>query len=314
MSRMERKHTFILPGNTGDITLSLHDSAFPDLSNEELYKLGRVIRDFLYGLMLEDKDNRENFLNIFNTVIKDSLLTIEDKDLGSLLKYSVRLFKLGDYENSLFLGKYILAKINKIIDDKIAHNSKKIDKEIIKLQISTLNFISYLFAKLHRNIDYGLKLSRIASKLLEGFNNNMIEVLSMKAAILDTMGALYIEKREWEKAIEILTRAHEADKELLEHGRVDEIGFRVTCSNLGYAIVCYYEEMLNNESINYSIGEVESRLRESEFLFNMVKIDQSPQVPEHKIKDLELLAAIRRTKEGLKKIEKLRIKIQRRFI
>ncbi len=315
---MERKHTFILPGNTGDITLSLHNGAFPELSNDELYRLGKIIRDFLYGLLLEDRDNRDNFINIFNTVLKDSLLTIEDKDLKSLLKYSVKLFNQGDYENSLFLGKYILARINKIIDEKIAQNSRKIDKEIIKLQISTLNFISYLFSKLHRNIDYGLKLSKIAYKLLEGFDSNKVEILTMKVAILDTMGALYIEKMDWKRAMDILYRAHELDKELLELGKVDAIGFRITCSNLGYAIVSYCESLLADALLEkdkkYSIGDIESKLRESEFLFNMVKIDQSPPVPENRIKDLELLSAIKRTKKGLEKINRLRIEIQRRFI
>jgi len=46
----------------------------------------------------------------------------------------------------------------------------------------------------------------------------------------------------------------------------------------------------------------------------MVKVDQAPPVPENRIKDLELLSAIKRTKEGAEIIKNLRIKIQRRFI
>lgn len=245
MKEIERKQTFIFPGNTGDISLNIYNGSFPEITNDDLYRLGKIVRDFLYGLMIEDSDNRNNFINIFTTILKDSSLAIEDKNLDNLLKYSARLFQEGDYENSLFISKYILARINSIIDEKIAHNSKRIDKEIIKIQISTLNFISYLFTKLHRNIDYGLKLSKIAGKLLDGFNSNSQEIKSMRAAILDTIGALYIEKEDWNKAVENLARAHDYDKELLSIGQVDEVGFRITCSNLGYAMVNYCASLLD---------------------------------------------------------------------
>ena len=314
MKDVERKQTFIFPGNTGDISLSIYNGSFPEISNDDLYILGKIIRDFLYGLMIEDKDNRSNFINIFSTILKDSNLALEDKDLDNLLKYSVRLFQEGDYENSLFISKYILARINGIIDEKIANNSKRIDKEIIKLQISTLNFISYLFTKLHRNIDYGLKLAKIAGKLLDGFNNNNQEIKFMRAALLDTIGALYIEKKDWDEAIKNLNLAHEYDKELLSMGHIDEIGFRITCSNLGYAIVNYCSIILDKDNEKVNINEIESKLHTAEVLFNMVKVDQTPPVPESRIKDLELLSAIKRTKEGAEIIKNLRIKIQRRFI
>jgi len=314
MKEIERKQTFIFPGNTGDISLNIYNGSFPEITNDDLYRLGKIIRDFLYGLMIEDSDNRNNFINIFTTILKDSSLAIEDKNLDNLLKYSARLFQEGDYENSLFISKYILARINSIIDEKIAHNSKRIDKEIIKLQISTLNFISYLFTKLHRNIDYGLKLAKIAGKLLDGFNNNSQEIKSMRAAILDTIGALYIEKEDWNRAVENLARAHDYDKELLSIGQVDEIGFRITCSNLGYAMVNYCASLLDKENEKININEIESKLHNAEVLFNMVKVDQAPPVPENRIKDLELLSAIKRTKEGAEIIKNLRIKIQRRFI
>lgn len=314
MKEIERKQTFIFPGNTGDISLNIYNGSFPEITNDDLYRLGKIVRDFLYGLMIEDSDNRNNFINIFTTILKDSSLAIEDKNLDNLLKYSARLFQEGDYENSLFISKYILARINSIIDEKIAHNSKRIDKEIIKIQISTLNFISYLFTKLHRNIDYGLKLAKIAGKLLDGFNNNSQEIKSMRAAILDTIGALYIEKEDWNRAVENLARAHDYDKELLSIGQVDEIGFRITCSNLGYAMVNYCASLLDKENEKININEIESKLHNAEVLFNMVKVDQAPPVPENRIKDLELLSAIKRTKEGAEIIKNLRIKIQRRFI
>ena len=314
MKDIDRKQIFIFPGNTGDISLKIYDGSFPEITNDDLYKLGKIIRDFLYGLMIEDRDNRDNFINIFSTILKDSSLAIEDKDLEDLLKYSARLFQEGDFENSLFISKFILAKINNIIDEKIANNSKRIDKEIIKLQISTLNFISYLFSKLHRNIDYGLKLAQIAGKLLDGFNKNSQEIKSMRAAILDTIGALYIEKENWDKAIENLSIAHEYDRELLSMGQVDEIGFRITCSNLGYAIVNQCSLILDKENEKININEIETQLHNAEILFNMVKVDQTPPVPENRIKDLELLSAIKRTKEGKEIIKNLRIKIQRRFI
>ncbi|RKX96259.1 MAG: hypothetical protein DRP84_01635 [Spirochaetes bacterium] len=314
MKEIERKQTFIFPGNTGDISLNIYNGSFPEITNDDLYRLGKIVRDFLYGLMIEDSDNRNNFINIFTTILKDSSLAIEDKNLDNLLKYSARLFQEGDYENSLFISKYILARINSIIDEKIAHNSKRIDKEIIKIQISTLNFISYLFTKLHRNIDYGLKLSKIAGKLLDGFNSNSQEIKSMRAAILDTIGALYIEKEDWNKAVENLARAHDYDKELLSIGQVDEVGFRITCSNLGYAMVNYCASLLDKENEKININEIESKLHNAEVLFNMVKVDQAPPVPENRIKDLELLSAIKRTKEGAEIIKNLRIKIQRRFI
>ncbi len=314
MKEIERKQTFIFPGNTGDISLNIYNGSFPEITNDDLYRLGKIVRDFLYGLMIEDSDNRNNLINIFTTILKDSSLAIEDKNLDNLLKYSTRLFQEGDYENSLFISKYILARINSIIDEKIAHNSKRIDKEIIKIQISTLNFISYLFTKLHRNIDYGLKLSKIAGKLLDGFNSNSQEIKSMRAAILDTIGALYIEKEDWNKAVENLARAHDYDKELLSIGQVDEVGFRITCSNLGYAMVNYCASLLDKENEKININEIESKLHNAEVLFNMVKVDQAPPVPENRIKDLELLSAIKRTKEGAEIIKNLRIKIQRRFI
>jgi len=309
-----RVHIFQFPGDTGSFTLELKNGCFPDITDEELFKIGKVLRDFLYGLMIEDRPNRRNFLNIFYSALRDSALTLEDKDLSSLLRFSSRAFHEGDYGNSLFLSKYILARINRIIDDKIAHNSNKVDREVIHLQISTLNFIGYLFSKMGKNIDYGLKLAIIANTLLNEFDENNKETKSLRAAVLDTIGVLYIEKGEWDKAIEHLSTAHEYDKVLLSLGQIDAIGFRLTCSNLGYALVKKCSALLEDDSKAVNIHEIENYLRKARLLFNMVKVDRPPVVPEHSIKDLELLSAIKRMKKGLGLEEEVRKKLQRRFI
>ena len=86
----------------------------------------------------------------------------------------------------------MLAHINQVIDKKIANNDKTIDKAIIHLQISTLNFMGYLFSKIKKNVDYGIKLTTIANTLLDAFDEESDDTLALRAAILDTLGALYI--------------------------------------------------------------------------------------------------------------------------
>jgi hypothetical protein len=273
---------------------------------------------------------RDNYLNIFQSVLKDVSLTVEDKDIPALLRYSNKAFHDGDFENSLFLSKLVLARINKIIDKKIANNDRTIDKEVIHLQISTLNFIGYLFSKMRKNVDYGLKLTNIANTLLNEFNEENDETIQLRSAILDTLGALYILKKDWENAIRSLTSAHEYDCLLNSKGKTDEIGFRLTCSNLGYALVQKCNELLDgagtadgsagghaNGSANghaVNISEIEDNLRNAKNLFLMVEVDKPPAVPEKQLKELELLAALKRMKKGLSLCEEVRKKLQKRLI
>jgi len=206
-----RTHHFEFPGQTGNITISLDNDSFADVKDDELYRIGYLARNFLYGLLIEGKEARNNSTNIFQSVLKDVAISINDKDINTLLKYSNSAFRDGDYKNALFISKLLLSKINQIIDSKIANNHKKIDKEIIHLQISTLNFIGYIFSKLNKNIEYGIKLANIANKLLDQFDENENETISLKAAVLDTLGALYILKNDWDKAIANLLSAYEYD-------------------------------------------------------------------------------------------------------
>jgi len=68
------------------------------------------------------------------------------------------------------------AAVKAVIDKKIENNDRLIDKDIIHLQISTLNFIGYLFSKLGENVDYGLKLTKIANTLLDESSKRSSEV------------------------------------------------------------------------------------------------------------------------------------------
>ena len=321
-----RIHHFEFPANSGSLSIRLGESCLPDVGDDELYSIGRLISDLLYGLLLEKREIRDNYLNIFQSVLKDVALTVEDKDIPALLRYSNQAFHDGDYDNSLFLSKLVLARINKIIDKKIANNDRTIDKEVIHLQISTLNFIGYLFSKMRKNVDYGLKLTNIANTLLNEFNEENDETIQLRSAILDTLGALYILKKDWESAIRSLTSAHEYDCLLNSKGKTDEIGFRLTCSNLGYALVQKCNELLegdgtadgsangpaNGHAVN--ISEIEDNLRNAKNLFLMVEVDKPPAVPEKLLKELELLAALKRMKKGISMCEEVRKKLHQRLI
>jgi hypothetical protein len=309
-----RFHHFEFPGNSGSISIRLNDNCLPDVGEDELYSIGKLVSDLLYGLLLEKRENRDNYLNIFQSVLKDVSLAVEDKDIPTLLRYSNKAFHDGDYENSLFLSKLVLSRINKIIDKKIANNDRTIDKEVIHLQISTLNFIGYLFSKMRKNVDYGLKLTNIANTLLNEFNEENDETIQLRSAILDTLGALYILKRDWGNAIRNLTSAHEYDCLLNSKGKTDEIGFRLTCSNLGYALVQKCDELLDGEGTAVNISEIEDNLRNAKNLFLMVEVDKPPPVPEKQLKELELLAALKRMKKGLSMCEEVRKKLQKRLI
>ena len=212
-----RQHYFELPGKTGVLSLELKNECFPGLSDDQLYQFGKLLSDFLYGLLLENPEMRDNSLNIFQSILKDAAISIEGKDIDSLLKYSNRAFRNGDYQNSLFLSQLILSRINQIIDKKIENNDRLIDKDIIHLQISTLNFIGYLFSKLGENVDYGLKLTKIANTLLDEFDEDNDDTIALRTAILDTLGSLYIIKKDWKNAIISLNAAHECDRLLISH-------------------------------------------------------------------------------------------------
>lgn len=309
-----RVHNFEFPGHTGRVSIELENGCFPDISDDELYSIGKIVRNFLSGLFYENHEARDNYLNIFHSVLKDTSIFIEDRELNTLLRFSNSAFHHGDYRNSLFLSQLVLARINQIIDKKIAINDRMIDKEIIHLQISTLNFMGYIFSKINKNIGYGLKLAMIANRLLDGFNQGDDETKSLRAAIYDTLGALHIAKENWDEAIKSLSSAHEYDSELLMRGHVDEIGFRLTCSNLGYALVNKCKKLIENEGGNLSINDIEKDLEWAKKLFIKVKVDTTPVVPEKSLKDLELLSAIRRMKKGLDLCEEVRKKLQKRFI
>jgi tetratricopeptide (TPR) repeat protein len=257
---------------------------------------------------------RDNSLKIFHSILKDTSLFIEDKDLNSLLRFSNRAFHNGDYQNSLFLSQLVLSRINQVIDKKIANDDKTIDKEIIHLQISTLNFIGYLFAKTGRKIEYGLKLATIANTLLNEFDENDDETIALRAAIHDTLGALHIQKKNWDNAIRYLDSAQEYDRSLLSRGQVDEIGFRLTCSNLGYALVQKSRSMLKNSDKAPNIHKIGETLKRAKRYFMMVQVEKPPPVPEKMLKDLELLAAIRRMKKGLELCEKASRELQKRTV
>ncbi len=309
-----RAHHFEFPGQTGSFAMELKNGCFLDVEDDELYTIGKTISSFLYGFLLENRDTRDSYINIFQSVLKDITIFIEDKNLNALLRFSQKAFHNGDYENSLFLSKLILARINQIIDEKIANNNKRVDKEIIHLQISTLNFIGYLFSKLKKNIDYGLKLTNIAKTLLNDFDQNDKETIALKSAIYDTLGGLYILKEDWDNAVNNLHSAHEYDKILMSRGQVDEIGFRLTYSNLGYAIVKKYSHIIDKEKKKINPHEITENLEKARKLFMMVKVDKSPAVPEKHLKDLELLAAVSRMKEGLSLLNEVKKKLRKRFI
>jgi hypothetical protein len=309
-----RYQFFELPGSAGSLSIKLKNGSFPDINIDELYKIGKVLDDFLAGLLVETHDMRDNYLNIFQSVLKDVEIFIEDKGMDSLLHYSKVAFANGDYRISLFLSKLILARINAIIDNKIAHNDRLIDKEIIHLQISTLNFIGYLFAKIGENIDYGLKLTNLANALLDEFDEKSDEIISLRSAVLDTLGVLCILKKDWGSAINNLTLAHKYDRQLLAHGKLDAISYRLTCSNLGYALVQKCMVSLNGENESLNIHEVEENLRQAQGFFMMVQVDKAPQVPEKQLKDLELSFAIKRMKEGVSISEEVKKQLQKRFI
>jgi len=313
-SKEERLHQFEFPAKSGSIAIRITDGCFPDVSDEEICHLGRITRDFFYGLLLENKNIREHYRNIFHTILKDISISVSDKDLNALLRFAKRAFRQGDYENALFLSKLVLAHINKLIDNKIAHNEKFIDKEVLHLQISTLNFIGYIFSKQGKNIDYGLKLVQIAKVLLNEFDEKSEETLELKAAILDTEGALCILKKNWDQAIKVLTEAHQHDLDLLAREHIDPIGFRLTCTNLGYAIACRCNELVDREEERINIHEIEEELNRAKVYFMMVKVDKPPLVPEHQLKNLELICALKRMKQGSAICENVKSKLQKRLI
>jgi hypothetical protein len=304
----------VLPGTTGSLTIKLKNGSFPDIDDDELYRIGKVLGDFLSGLIVESHDMRDNYLNIFQSILKDMEISIEDKSMDVLIRYSKVAFQNGDYRVSLFLSKLILARINAIIDSKIANNDRLIDKEIIHLQISTLNFIGYLFAKIGENIDYGLKLTTLANALLDEFEDKSDEIISLRSAVLDTLGVLHIQKKDWENAIAHLIRAHEFDRLLLAHGKLDAISYRLTCSNLGYAIVQKCMVSLNTANGELNIHEIEDDLRQAQGYFMNVQVDKSPTVPENQLKDLELIFAIKRMKKGMSVYEEVKKQLQKRLI
>ncbi len=309
-----RAHHFVFPGNTGHLSVDLAAGCFSEVDSAELYRVGKILSEFLYGLLLEKPEDRRTSVNLFRTILKDISLTIEDKDLHDLLRASNRAFKSGDYQNSLFLSKLLLTRINQIIDNRLANNERKIEKEIIKLQISTLNFIGYLFSKTGKNIDYGIKLATIARSLLKEFDDSQEDIVSMYAAVYDTLGALYIHKGKWDKAIGYLLKAYELDRTLLSMGQVDEIGIRLTCSNLGYALTEKCRLLMENGQGSLNIHQIEGDLEKAERYFNMVRVDKPPVVPDNMLKDLELLAAVRRMKDGLTLCAKVKKELQKRLL
>ncbi len=310
----QRYHHFDFPGHTGRVSIELENSSFSDIEDDELSRIGNILANFLYGLLLEKRDVRESSLNIFHSILKDSSLLIEDKDLNALLRFSNRAFHNGDYQNSLFLSQLILSRINQVIDKKIANDDKTIDKEIIHLQISTLNFIGYLFAKTGKNIDYGLKLTTIANTLLNEFNEKDDDTIALRAAIYDTLGALHIQKKNWDEAIRYLESAQDYDQSLLSRGEVDEIGFRLTCANLGYALVQKCRSLISESEKRLNIHNIEKNLEKARHYFMMVQVDRQPPVPENLLTDLELHAAVKCMKEGLELCDEAKRELQRRFL
>jgi tetratricopeptide (TPR) repeat protein len=309
-----KKHFFQFPGKTGMVSIQLAAHCFSDIDDDEIYSAGRILSNFIYGLFLEKREVRKSSLNLFHEIMKDTALFIEDKDINTLLGFSNRAFQNGDYQNSLFLSQLILTKINRIIDKKIENDDRTIDKEIIQLQISTLNFIGYLFSKTGKNIEYGIKLATIAKALLNEFDETRDETIALRAAVFDTIGSLYIRQENWEEAIQYLVQAHELDKSLLSRAEIDTVGLRLTCSNLGYAMIrkCSARMEHNGEKLN--IHEIEDTLKKAEQYLMMVRVDKPPQVPNKLLKNLELLSAIRRMKEGLALCEKVKKELHKRLL
>ena len=92
-SEKQRYHHFDFPGHTGRISITLENSSFADIEDDELYNIGNILTNFLYGLLLEKRDIRESSLNVFQSILKDSSLLLEDKDLNALLRFSNRAFR-----------------------------------------------------------------------------------------------------------------------------------------------------------------------------------------------------------------------------
>ena len=309
-----RSHEFEFPGETGRFSIELDNSCFSDIEDDELYEVGKILSRFLYGFLIENRETRGSYINTFHSILRDITIFIEDKDLSSLLRFSNRKFKNGDYENSLFLSKLVLSKINNVIDEKIASNHLTIDKDIIQLQISTLNFLGYLYSKLGRNIEHGLKLTNLANTLLNEFDPEKKDTVALKSAIHDTLGVLYIAKEDWDSAVKNLTLAHEYDKKLSSLGQTDEIGFRLTYSNLGYSIVRRCEQMLEKGRKKLNFHEIEKDLEKAKRFLMKVKVDRQPAVPERLLKDRELTAALKRMKEGITLLNEVKRKLQKRLI
>ena len=309
----KRVHHFDFPGSTGHLSIGIENGSFPDIDDDELYRIGELLTDFIYGLALENGSVRESSLNIFTSIMKDTSLFLDDKNLKSLLRFANRMFRLGDYGNSLFLSQLGLARINEIIDEKIEKNDRMVDKEIIQLQISTLNFIGYLFARMNRNIEYGIRLATIAGRLLDGFDRKDMDTMALRAALNDTLGLLYIQKEEWDNAIDRLRDAHKIDQALLSQGKVDEIGFRLTCSNLGHALVHSAHHLLM-ENNGTDLHEIEKKVEKARHYFSMVHVEKPPPVPEKKLTDLELLFAVKRMKEGWELCDTVSRELKKRLI
>lgn len=309
-----RSHHFEFPSATGRLSIELNNSSFSDIEDDELYKVGKILSSFLYGFLIENREVRGSYLNTFHSVLRDITIFIEDRDLTSLLRFSSSKFKNGDYENSLFLSKLVLARINKVIDDKIAKNHLTIDKDIILLQVSTLNFIGYLYSKLGRNIDHGLKLTSLANTLLNEFDQEKKDTIALKSAIHDTIGTLYIFKENWNSAVDNLSTAYEYDKKLMALGHTDEIGIRLTYSNLGYAIVRRCDSMLDSGKKKLNFHEIENELERAKQYLMKVKVDIEPVVPERLLKDRELAAALKRMNDGFSLLSDVKRKLQKRLI
>jgi hypothetical protein len=304
--KKKRKHTYYLPNKIGKLTLSVDKGHFLNFTNNDIQKMFSIVGSIVYGLMVDLPASRRLLMEFLEQGLELLPVKVETKNENMLMYIAGLLFRKGDYKNALYLYELILSKILSETKDVKKYLNKiwgKQDKlfEIIGL----LNSIAYINAKLKTNINESMDVSIfLFDYLSDKFPDDNLDVISLKAAVSDTIGAIYLSKdtdENLQKAIEYLKIAHKYDTVNLAANYADPVSIRLTVYKIGEAYLKLGENYFYNKNVSKYYDDIHNYLHEAIGYFESIDIIHEPEITDKDLICAELNEVLNLSAKGILK-------------
>lgn len=307
-SRKSNKHTYHLPQNVGKLSINIKKGHFVNLTNNDLQRITSLFGNMLYGITTELPYIRRTILDFIEMSMEFLPIKVSNKSDKHLIDMAGAMFDKGDYVNSLFIYELVVSKIlknNKSDNIKQLFSYLKDNKDKIFELIALLNSISYINSKLKCNLEESKEVSLyLFDYLSNNFNESDFEVISLKAAVSDTIGSIYLNEEKVEnikQALKFLQIANSYDNIILESDYYDPISFRLTLYKLGEAYLKLGESFFYNEKVTDYHADIHQYLNEAISCFEGIDILKKPVIQEEDFISYELKEVLNLSAKGILK-------------